>query len=851
MARQLGTLTIDLIAKIGNFVEGMSKAERVAARKAREMEKKLKQSAESVEKAWAGIGAVLTASIAGISVAGVVHGIANLAKETSEAAKEVESLSRLSGTSTTRFQELAYGAQQVGISGEKLADIFKDVQDKFGDFAQTGGGEMKDFFEKIAPKVGVTIEQFRKLSGADALQLYYTSLSKANLSQQDMVFYLEAVANDATALQPLLQDNGKAWNDLAAEAQKYGLVLDRDALKASAEYREEARKLEANLQGIKNAVAVEVLPALTQLNSQLADEGTRQAFSTLMRWVTDLTSVVIGATANIVAFINTKNKLGAILGTDEFGKMKSSAEGASAHVARLTDMLERHQEALSRDPGNARLQRNVDKTRGLLNKAQADAMAASDALKNWANQKDVPVPKIELPEPPKPKEPLSPPAPTQPGGSKGKSQAEKDQEAAERYLKTLREQADQVKEMTSTEKLLYDIKEGNVKFTSDAQRSEAGKLATLADFSKDASVILAEQNKLREEARRLTEETLSPLEKMRAEQERINFLLAGGHISQDLAAKAVKQSERNTLGEGKSLDQWIKGDTPILTGGMFDFQPDRYIAEEKAENERYAAQLQRLQDAYGGRLEYVAEQYLLEEGLARDHAARMSQIDNARNQLMLGAAGEGFGAMAESLKSSQGEQSQAYKAMFAVSKAFAIAQASLNMSTAIGNAFQLPWPANLAAAAAAAGYMGSILSNVQAVTAGFWDGGYTGPGGKYEPAGIVHAGEGVLSQEDMAALGGPTAFEAFRRSLHSPQGYSGGGVVGMPHVATRDDYARDLASSAPIVNVIEDASKAGQIEQTQNADGSYTTNVFVRNIRNGGEEALALETTYGLIRRGR
>lgn len=73
----------------------------------------------------------------------------------------------------------------------------------------------------------------------------------------------------------------------------------------------------------------------------------------------------------------------------------------------------------------------------------------------------------------------------------------------------------------------------------------------------------------------------------------------------------------------------------------------------------------------------------------------------------------------------------------------------------------------------------------------------------------------------------------------------------MPRVATRDDYVRDLASSAPIVNVIEDASKAGQIEQTQNADGSYSTNVFVRNIRNGGEEATALETTYGLTRRGR
>lgn len=483
MARQLGTLTIDLIAKIGGFVKGMTDAERVADRKSREMERKLKTSAEAVEKAWAGVGTVLSATIAGISISGAVASVISLAKETASAAKEIESLSRISGASTTRFQELAYGAQQVGVSGEKLADIYKDVQDKFGDFAQTGGGEMKDFFEKIAPKVGVTIDQFRKLSGPEALQLFYSSLQKANLSQQDMVFYLEAVANDATALQPLLQDNGKAWNELAAEAQKYGVVLSSEALEASAAYREESRKLESNLQGIKNAVAMEVLPALTQLNSQLADENTRQAFATLMGWVVDLTNVVVQATANIVAFINTKNKLGAVFGTDEFGKLTASAEGASAHVARLTDTLERHQEALNRDPGNARLQRNVDKTRALLNEAQSAAMGASDALKNWANQKDIQVPKVAIPEIAKTTGPLSPVTPPKSEG--GKSQAEKDAEAAKKYLESLNQQAFKAQQRTAYEQLFFDIQNKSLKLSS-GQLDKAVGLATAIDMIKEA-----------------------------------------------------------------------------------------------------------------------------------------------------------------------------------------------------------------------------------------------------------------------------------------------------------------------------------------------------------------------------
>lgn len=61
---------------------------------------------------------------------------------------------------------------------------------------------------------------------------------------------------------------------------------------------------------------------------------------------------------------------------------------------------------------------------------------------------------------------------------------------------------------------------------------------------------------------------------------------------------------------------------------------------------------------------------------------------------------------------------------------------------------------------------------------GYSSGGYTGDGGKYEPAGVVHKGEGVLSQSDIAALGGPSGFYALRNALRN--GYAEGGLVGVP-----------------------------------------------------------------------
>jgi hypothetical protein len=58
---------------------------------------------------------------------------------------------------------------------------------------------------------------------------------------------------------------------------------------------------------------------------------------------------------------------------------------------------------------------------------------------------------------------------------------------------------------------------------------------------------------------------------------------------------------------------------------------------------------------------------------------------------------------------------------------------------------------------------------------GFADGGFTGYGGKYEPAGVAHRGEVIWSQDDVQRHGGPQVVEAMRIGL---RGYATGGVVG-------------------------------------------------------------------------
>lgn len=156
--------------------------------------------------------------------------VLTMGKNAGATVREISNLSRVAGTNTTTFQRWADASKTVGIEQDKLADILKDVHDKVGDFLSTGGGPMADFFENIAPAVGVTADQFARLSGPEALQLYVTSLEKANLPQAKMTFYMEAIASDATALLPLLRNNGSEFKRLGDEAQRAGRILDKDMI---------------------------------------------------------------------------------------------------------------------------------------------------------------------------------------------------------------------------------------------------------------------------------------------------------------------------------------------------------------------------------------------------------------------------------------------------------------------------------------------------------------------------------------------------------------------------------------------------------------------------------------------
>lgn len=130
------------------------------------------------------------------------------------------------------------------------------------------------------------------------------------------------------------------------------------------------------------------------------------------------------------------------------------------------------------------------------------------------------------------------------------------------------------------------------------------------------------------------------------------------------------------------------------------------------------------------------------------------------------------------------------------------------------------------------------------VPLGFASGGYTGSGGKYQPAGVVHKGEYVMDAETVRKAGGPGAFDAMRRGL---KGYAGGGYVGGPALPIA---ARPGASGGGTsINVIDQRSAASpEIETTteRGPNGREIVTMIVKEEMSRGAFNGPMRARYGV-----
>lgn len=106
----------------------------------------------------------------------------------------------------------------------------------------------------------------------------------------------------------------------------------------------------------------------------------------------------------------------------------------------------------------------------------------------------------------------------------------------------------------------------------------------------------------------------------------------------------------------------------------------------------------------------------LETELTKRRNAQIAALENQKMNMVLSSGAQLFGGLADLARTFGGEQSKAYKTMFAITKGFSIAQGILNLSTAISNASALPFPANIPAMATAAATGAKLIQDIKGAT---------------------------------------------------------------------------------------------------------------------------------------
>lgn len=258
MARSLGTLTLDLIAKIGGFEAGLDKAGRVAKKKTNEINTDLGKLGKNIGVALG------TAAAAGIVT--VTTGLALMANQAIDTADSLNDLNKITGISVETLSRYAYAATQSGTSLESLQGALPKFAKNITEAAKGTEAQAAAF-----DSMGISVVDAQgKIRGIDSILAdvatkfagYEDGASKAALAQA-------LFGKSGAELIPFLNNGAEGLANLAREADNFGATISGDTARAADEFNDNMAKLKTLMSGVANAVIVEILPALNDLTGQL------------------------------------------------------------------------------------------------------------------------------------------------------------------------------------------------------------------------------------------------------------------------------------------------------------------------------------------------------------------------------------------------------------------------------------------------------------------------------------------------------------------------------------------------------------------------------------------------------
>ncbi len=454
--------------------------------------------------------------------------------------------------------------------------------------------------------------------------------------------------------------------------------------------------------------------------------------------------------------------------------------------------------------------------------------------------------------------------PKAPKTPKGKAYTE---DAATRLLDQINQQTAAMQSQLDTSDKLNSATQARIKF-----EQQIADLKSKTQLTTDQKSILSRSEAIlqaykQQEALQNSVKTLDDYRKMqeqvRFKDEQTNDLLktrlellekakATGQLKPGEYEKTRADIYQNTDMQLPSTVRNVVGYTTPTGGqlsGTFGGMQQQYSQLDQAQKD-LDAWLVRQEEAYAKAGSITAEGEARMQKTRADAANAAAVIEAQKNAIITSTTQSMMDSGLSILADGFGQQSGIYKAAFAASKAYAIAQSMVAINAGIAQAASLPFPSNLMAMATVAMETANIVSNIKAVAdTGFASGGYTGPGGKYQPAGIVHKGEYVFDQASTNRIG-VSQLEALRngKPLDATLSKPGFGT-GVQNV--NSDNSRKTTIHAPIeqhfhspAGVTPDQMAISMAQTQKRATTEAINQVAAQVIKGDGKVGNAMRSKY-------
>ncbi|MCA5482915.1 phage tail tape measure protein, partial [Klebsiella pneumoniae] len=586
--KSLGTLTIDLVAKVGGFVSGMDKAERASAKWSKQVQDDVAKSSAAL----AGIGAAAIAAGLAVGASGF-----QLLKSTSRQIAETDRWAKSLQLSTQELLAWQFAAEKAGVSGDQMADIFKDIGDKIGDAVLNKSGEAVDALNAL----GLSAEKLSKVSPDKQLLAIGESLEKISTNAEKTTI-LESLGNDLSKLLPLFDNNNQKLKQFIDLAKDYGVAPDPSSIDDLVKINQLFEDMEAQVAGLKIEIAaglakVDLTPlqgSLDKLHDVLTDPLVLQGISDLVSEVAQLAGWLVKAAAGAGQLAaSTGNRFAALSGKIDL----TNIDQVNERIEYLQKILEGKKGFYSQSESMFGWITGVDDSAKALNDELLSLIETRDKFSK-ASKSVLPLQVATVGT----DNPFSLP----PGGTNGKpvkTPTSKTENAFNSRLLDLQKQAALIEttgkktaEVTELEKINFDITSGNLKKLSEAQKEQLRTAAKALDSKK-------EELRLNQENARVAE-YVSGLERQ-------NKLVQQGYDN-EIVGRYSGGRERSRMQDNNDIQQDFAYQQDDLLNQLQSGDIDQSLYDKKKEA---------LQNSLDERLKIQEEYYKKQDELQNDGAA--------------------------------------------------------------------------------------------------------------------------------------------------------------------------------------------------------------------------------------